>query len=301
MKLLKKLLEELDKDIHDVIIVNFANCDMVGHTGVISAAIKAVSVVDECVGKVYDKVASLHGTMLITADHGNSEMLLDEDNNPYTAHTTNLVPLIVTNTHLELKENGKLGDLAPTILKLLGAPNPSGNGWRIIIKIRLLLALAIMVILSGCQKTSTITIAKNDQLPAITEVDYQSIQALKDANEPFVLLIGRPSCQDCREFDPILNAYLQENPGMYIYYFNIQEYHDKASQGEQDQKDYDVLKAELGFSWTPTMVLVNGDDIVTKYEYLSKEYYQLKDTDERNKEKEEYIQEFYSWMAKIFE
>lgn len=120
----EKLLEELDKDIHDVIIVNFANCDMVGHTGVISAAIKAVSVVDECVGKVYDKVASLHGTMLITADHGNSEMLLDEDNNPYTAHTTNLVPLIVTNTHLELKEEGKLGDLAPTILQLLGTEIP---------------------------------------------------------------------------------------------------------------------------------------------------------------------------------
>ena len=119
-----KLIAELDKDIYDVVIVNFANCDMVGHTGVIPAAIKAVSVVDECVGAVYDKVFELGGTMLITADHGNSEMLLDEEGNPFTAHTTNEVPLIVTNSHLELKEGGKLGDLAPTILQLLGLEIP---------------------------------------------------------------------------------------------------------------------------------------------------------------------------------
>lgn len=119
-----KLIEELDKDIHDVVIVNFANCDMVGHTGVIPAAIKAVSVVDECVGEVYEKVLELGGTMLITADHGNSEMLLDEDGNPFTAHTTNDVPLIVTNSHLELAEGGKLGDLAPTIIQLLGLKQP---------------------------------------------------------------------------------------------------------------------------------------------------------------------------------
>ena len=110
---------------YDVIILNFANCDMVGHTGIIPAAIKAVSVVDECVGEVYNKVLELGGTMLITADHGNSEMLLDEDNNPFTAHTTNEVPLIVTNSHLELKEGGKLGDLAPTILQLLGLEIPA--------------------------------------------------------------------------------------------------------------------------------------------------------------------------------
>ncbi len=119
-----RLLEELDKDIHDVVIVNFANCDMVGHTGIIPAAIKAVSVVDECVGEVYEKVLELGGTMLITADHGNSEKLLDEDGNPFTAHTTNQVPLIVTNTHLELREGGNLGDLAPTIIQLLGLPQP---------------------------------------------------------------------------------------------------------------------------------------------------------------------------------
>ena len=119
------LMEALNSDTYDVIIINYANPDMVGHTGIIPAAIKAVSVVDECVGEVYNKVLELGGTMLITADHGNSEMLLDEDNNPFTAHTTNEVPLIVTNSHLELKEGGKLGDLAPTILQLLGLEIPA--------------------------------------------------------------------------------------------------------------------------------------------------------------------------------
>ncbi|MBO6046696.1 MAG: 2,3-bisphosphoglycerate-independent phosphoglycerate mutase [Erysipelotrichaceae bacterium] len=119
-----RLIEELDKDIFDVVVVNFANCDMVGHTGIIPAAINAVSVVDECVGEVYEKVFELGGTMLITADHGNAECLLDENNNPFTAHTTNEVPFIVTNSHLKVKEGGKLGDIAPTILTLLGLPVP---------------------------------------------------------------------------------------------------------------------------------------------------------------------------------
>jgi 2,3-bisphosphoglycerate-independent phosphoglycerate mutase len=79
---------------------------------------------DECVGEVYDKVLELGGTMLITADHGNAETLLDEEGNPFTAHTTNVVPLIVTNSHIALKEGGKLGDLAPTILTLLGLEVP---------------------------------------------------------------------------------------------------------------------------------------------------------------------------------
>jgi 2,3-bisphosphoglycerate-independent phosphoglycerate mutase len=129
-----KLIAELDKDKHDVVIVNFANCDMVGHTGIIPAAIKAVSVVDECVGAVYNKVLELGGTMLITADHGNAEEELDKDGNPFTAHTTNEVPLIVTNTHLELEKTGKLGDLAPTILKLLGLPIPKEMDGKPLIK-----------------------------------------------------------------------------------------------------------------------------------------------------------------------
>ena len=93
-ELTDELIKRLDSDKYDMIILNYANPDMVGHTGIIPAAIKAVSVVDECVGEVYEKVLELGGTMLITADHGNSERLLDEEGNPFTAHTTDPVPFV---------------------------------------------------------------------------------------------------------------------------------------------------------------------------------------------------------------
>mgnify|MGYP000495907914 CR=1 FL=1 len=109
---------------YDMIILNFANCDMVGHTGIFPAACSAVEAVDTCAGKVVDAIKKMDGVALITADHGNAEKLLDEEGNPFTAHTTNDVPLIVTNSHLELKEGGKLGDLAPTMLQLLGLAIP---------------------------------------------------------------------------------------------------------------------------------------------------------------------------------
>jgi len=120
------LMKELDSDVHDVVILNFANGDMVGHTGVIPAAIKAVETVDECVGKVVDKVLSMDGICLITADHGNCEKMLTDDNKVFTAHTTNPVPFIVTDKSVTLRQNGgNLGDIAPTMLKLLGLEQPT--------------------------------------------------------------------------------------------------------------------------------------------------------------------------------
>jgi 2,3-bisphosphoglycerate-independent phosphoglycerate mutase len=118
------VLKELDSGVHDVVILNFANGDMVGHTGVIPAAIKAVETVDECVGKVVDKVLELGGVALVTADHGNCEKMLTEENTPFTAHTTNLVPFIVTDKSVKLRETGNLGDIAPTMLKLLKLEKP---------------------------------------------------------------------------------------------------------------------------------------------------------------------------------
>ena len=116
------LLKELPN--YDVVILNFANGDMVGHTGVLEAAIKAVEAMDECLGKIYNKVQELDGTMVITADHGNCEEMLDENNNVITSHTTNLVPLIITKKGLKLHP-GKLGDISPTILELLNLEKPS--------------------------------------------------------------------------------------------------------------------------------------------------------------------------------
>ena len=114
-----KLLEDMN---YDVIILNFANGDMVGHTGNLDAAIKAVETLDECVYKLYQKIVELKGTMIITADHGNCEEMIDANNNVLTSHTTNKVPFLVTK-ECKLK-NGKLGDIAPTILYLLNEKIP---------------------------------------------------------------------------------------------------------------------------------------------------------------------------------
>lgn len=120
-----KVVAAIKEEKYDTIILNFANCDMVGHTGVIPAAVKAVEVVDECVGKVVEALNSVGGVAIITADHGNAEKMLDENGKPYTAHTTNPVPLILTSNKYELKEHGILSDVAPTMLELLGVAKPS--------------------------------------------------------------------------------------------------------------------------------------------------------------------------------
>ena len=129
----EKLLEELDKNEHDVIILNYANTDMVGHTGVFSAAVAACEAVDECLGKVCEKVKELGGTVLITADHGNADVMLAKDGTPFTAHSTNPVPFIVYNHECELREGGVLADIAPTMLKLLGLPQPESMTGKSII------------------------------------------------------------------------------------------------------------------------------------------------------------------------
>lgn len=119
------VIKEIDKENLDVIILNFANCDMVGHTGLFDAAVKAVEAVDECVGRVVDKILEKNGKVLITADHGNAECLTDPENGDvFTAHTTNPVPLIVIGEgNIKLK-HGKLGDLAPTMLDMIGLDKP---------------------------------------------------------------------------------------------------------------------------------------------------------------------------------
>lgn len=108
----------------DTMILNFANCDMVGHTGSIPAAIKSVEVVDECVGAVVETVLALGGVALVTADHGNADEMTTADGKPMTAHTLNPVPMIITKPGLRLRDNGSLCDIAPTMLELLGIPQP---------------------------------------------------------------------------------------------------------------------------------------------------------------------------------
>ncbi len=123
------VLKEIEADKYDAIILNFANCDMVGHTGVIPAAIKAVKAVDECVGKVVDAIVKKGGKAIITADHGNADQMIDPaSGEPFTAHTTNPVPVIIVDPEQPkrtLREGGRLCDLCPTMLKLMNLPQPA--------------------------------------------------------------------------------------------------------------------------------------------------------------------------------
>ena len=133
-----KLCEAIRSDKYDVIIINFANPDMVGHTGVIDAVIKAIETVDACVGRAVEAVKEKDGVMFICADHGNAEVLVDANTGePYTAHTTNPVPFILVNYDNEytLKENGKLCDIVPTLIDIMGMEKPAEmTGQSLLIK-----------------------------------------------------------------------------------------------------------------------------------------------------------------------
>lgn len=126
--------EKIRSGEYDFVVINFANCDMVGHSGVLEAAIKAVEAVDACVGKVYDTVMDMDGVMILTADHGNAEKMFDTDGSPFTAHTTNPVPFTVIGYNCQLKEGGRLCDISPTMLELMGLEKPASMTGQSLIK-----------------------------------------------------------------------------------------------------------------------------------------------------------------------
>jgi 2,3-bisphosphoglycerate-independent phosphoglycerate mutase len=120
------IVPEIEKESTDFICLNYANADMVGHTGVFSAAIKAVETVDKCVERVVTAALGHGYTIFLTADHGNADYLINEDGTPNTAHTMNLVPLFIIDKNFKgTIKPGKLGDIAPTILTMMGLPIPA--------------------------------------------------------------------------------------------------------------------------------------------------------------------------------
>ncbi|MBW2316310.1 MAG: 2,3-bisphosphoglycerate-independent phosphoglycerate mutase, partial [Deltaproteobacteria bacterium] len=127
-ELSRRLVERLDETDYDFVLVNFANPDMVGHTGVLPAAVKAVETIDACLERVTAKILDLGGTALVTADHGNCELMVDpQTGEPHTAHTTNPVPVywVTRDAAGRRLRDGSLADLAPTVLELLGLPAPN--------------------------------------------------------------------------------------------------------------------------------------------------------------------------------
>jgi 2,3-bisphosphoglycerate-independent phosphoglycerate mutase len=134
-----KLVEAIDSGRFDVVVVNYANTDMVGHSGDLKATIKAVETVDQCLGRLADAVKRAGGTLLITADHGNAEMMRDpKTGEPHTAHTTNPVPLILVNPPIGVTgiADGQLSDIAPTLLRLLNIPQPKAMTGHALVKLR---------------------------------------------------------------------------------------------------------------------------------------------------------------------
>ena len=133
-KVCAEVCERIRSGLYDVVIVNFANCDMVGHTGVFDAVVSAVSTVDACVGKVVAATEELGGTAIITADHGNAEQMQEPNGSPHTAHTLNPVPFIIRGADVKLRE-GRLCDIVPTMLDLMGLEKPSEmSGESLIVK-----------------------------------------------------------------------------------------------------------------------------------------------------------------------
>ena len=129
----KTLMAEIEKNIHNLIVVNFANCDMVGHTGVYDAIVKAVETVDTAMGEVVELAIKNDYQILIIADHGNADNALNDDGTPNTAHSLNPVPCILINSEYKKIENGVLADVAPTILKMMNLAIPSEMTGKILV------------------------------------------------------------------------------------------------------------------------------------------------------------------------
>lgn len=169
-----KLIEELDK--YDLIILNYANGDMVGHTGNMEATIKALESIDKCLAKLYEKIKELNGLLIVTADHGNSDYMLDDNDNPVTTHSTSKVPFIVTDNKYKLS-NGKLSDIAPTILNLMDLDKPiemTGNSLLIeqketkIEKIFIAISIMILMLIFGTYLYRFVKYYKEEN-PKVTE------------------------------------------------------------------------------------------------------------------------------------
>lgn len=160
-----------------------------------------------------------------------------------------------------------------------------------------------ILLISGCSKASTKHITKDSSFASINDITYEQLQDKLDSNDLFVLYVGRSDCRDCREFEPILESYLNENKGVYLYYLDIKEIRDASKKEDASQEEidaYDKLVKDLEIEWVPSLKLVNKGEIIDEYTYLSEEYYEIKDSEEKQQAKEKYISEFKTWMSNIY-
>lgn len=158
----------------------------------------------------------------------------------------------------------------------------------------------MILLISGCSQTaSTNAIEKDTSKSGIHEITYEELQKELKSDNSFILYIGRPDCGDCKEFYPILENYIKENEGTYVYYLNVQAFRDasRADDASEEEKQFYLnIQEELSFEWTPTLHLFEEGKVVDTYTYLDMDFYKIKDKKEQESKKEEFIDKFKEWM-----
>lgn len=165
--------------------------------------------------------------------------------------------------------------------------------------------VSMLILLVGCiQNTSTNYIKKDATMTGIHEISYEELQKKFKENTAFVLYIGRPDCPDCAEFYPIIESYLRDNEGMYVYYLNVKAFRDASREEDASEEEiafYNNIQEELSFDWTPTLHLFKGREVLSTYTYLDRDFQTIKEAEEQRQRKEEFIREFKSWIDEKYE
>lgn len=155
--------------------------------------------------------------------------------------------------------------------------------------------IAVLIIVSGCSNTTTNYIFKDESKSSNIDISYDVVLEKISNNESFVLYIGRDDCLDCSEFKPILDDYLNNHPGSYIYSLDIKEFYHS-----DDIEYYEIVKETLDYDWTPSLRFIHEGHIESKYQYLDLDFYELGSATKREEMKVKYINDFQLWMDNIF-
>jgi len=164
---------------------------------------------------------------------------------------------------------------------------------------------SLLIVLVGCiQSTSTNFIKKDSTMTGIHEISYEELQEKFEKDTSFILYIGRPDCPDCAEFYPIIETYVKENEGMYVYYLNVKAFRDASREDDASEERiafYENMQEELSFDWTPTLHLFKGKEVISTYTYLDRDFHAISDADKQMERKDEFIQEFKNWIDEKYE
>lgn len=164
---------------------------------------------------------------------------------------------------------------------------------------KLISIITLLSILSGCASSTSTTIKKDTTTAGIHEVSYDELQTKLNSKDRFILYIGRPDCGDCKEFYPLLETYIDENKGTSIYYLNVKAFRDasrKEEASKEEKEFFENMQKTLDYQWTPTLKYIDNGKFLDSYTYLDEAYYKIKEEDQKQKEKQAFIDRFKTWM-----